>query len=168
MIIVKEIQDTHNTPGVIASDEYYTPLEFVKSLGEFDTDPCTPVGFRWRTANIMYNKEDDGLAQQWYGRVWLNPPYSSPLVTKFMKKMSEHRNGIALLLPKFGTKMFRDYVYPYADGIYVLAKRIKFFGQDYVQMKSPIASSILIAYGQENIDAILNSGLEGTMFYLKH
>ena len=165
---MKEIQTTHNTQGVIASDEYYTPLEFIQALGEFDTDPCVPVDMRWRTAKTMYNKNDDGLKQEWHGRVWLNPPYSKELITAFMRKMADHGNGIALILPKFGTKLFRECVYPKADGIFVLTKRIKFFDQNYVQQKSPIASSVLVAYGEENVQAILSSGIEGHMLYLKH
>lgn len=165
---MKEIQTTHNKEGVIASDEYYTPIEFVNALGNFDLDPCIPMDMRNRIATVMYNKEQDGLIQDWMGRVWLNPPYSAPLITQFMKKMAEHGNGIALILPKFGTKLFRDYVYPQAEGIYVLRHRIKFFNQDWVQQKSPIASSVLVAYGKDNVTAILNSGIEGTMLYLKH
>jgi hypothetical protein len=45
----------------------------------------------------MYNKNDDGLKQEWKGRVWLNPPYSRPLIECFVKRMAEHGNGIALL-----------------------------------------------------------------------
>ena len=164
---MKEIQTNHNKEGVLASDEYYTPIEFVKALGDFDLDPCVPINMKNKTASVMYNKEDDGLKQDWFGRVWLNPPYSAALIAPFMKKMAEHGNGIALILPKFGTKLFRDWVYPYADGIFVLRHRIKFFNEDWVQQKSPIASSILVAYGKDNIEAINNSGIEGVMLYLK-
>lgn len=164
---MKEIQTTHNTENV-ACDEYYTPIEFVNALGHFDTDPCVPLNMKNKTAYLMYNKNDDGLSKEWFGKVWLNPPYSAELIKSFMAKMALHGNGIALVLPKFGTRLFRESVYPYADGIYVLRHRIKFFNEDWVQQKSPIASSVLIAYGKENVDAILNSGIEGTMLYLKH
>lgn len=165
---MKELQTIHNKEGIVASDEYYTPIEFVNSLGDFDLDPCVPVNMKWKTAEISYNKNDDGLSKEWKGRVWLNPPYSKDLIESFMKKMSEHRNGIALVLPKFGTKLFREYVYPYADGIFILYKRIKFYDYNWIQQKSPIANSILIAYGEDNIQAILDSGLEGKMMYLNN
>ena len=61
------------------SDEWYTPREIIEALGEFDLDPCAPMHPLWPTAKIMYNKQDNGLVQNWKGRVWLNPPYSRPL-----------------------------------------------------------------------------------------
>lgn len=163
-----EIQSSHTVPGVISSDEYYTPKEFIDSLGVFDLDPCAPVGHRWRTAVTMFTSEDDGLSREWTGRVWLNPPYSRELFEAFMRKMSLHGNGIALVLPKFGTRVFRDYVFPYADGIFVLKDRIRFYDKDYIRQRKPIATSVLIAYGIENVMSILDSGLEGTMLLIKH
>jgi hypothetical protein len=164
---MKEIQTTHNIDGVIASDEWYTPIEFINALGHFDTDPASPLTPKWCTADVMYTKADDGLKQEWKGRVWLNPPYSAPLITGFVKKMAEHGDGIALLMPKFGSVMFREYVYPKCDGIYILKKRLKFYDMNWVQQKSPVSTSILVAYGEKNIEAILESGIEGNMLYTK-
>jgi ParB family chromosome partitioning protein len=33
---------------------------------------------------------DDGLAQEWNGNVWLNPPYAAELVSKFTAKLCQH------------------------------------------------------------------------------
>lgn len=63
-----------------STDEWYTPKEIIDALGEFDLDPCAPVSPLYKTASIMYNKNDDGLKQEWKGRVWLNPPYSRPVL----------------------------------------------------------------------------------------
>lgn len=89
-----------------STDEWYTPLEIIESLGSFDLDPCAPVQPLWQTAKVMYNKNDDGLKQPWNGRVWLNPPYSHPLIEKFVKRLAEHGNGIALLFNRCDSKMF--------------------------------------------------------------
>lgn len=78
-----------------STDEWYTPKEIIDALGEFDLDPCAPVAPFYKTASVMYNKNDDGLKQEWKGRVWLNPPYSRPLIECFVKRMAEH--GTALL-----------------------------------------------------------------------
>lgn len=164
---MKEIQTTHRT-DIVSSDEYYTPISLINSLGHFDTDPATPKNLPWSTADIMYTKEDDGLVQDWKGRVWLNPPYSAPLISQFMEKMAKHGNGIALVLPKFGTKMFRDWVYPYADGIFMMNERVKFYDINFNQQPHPICQNVLIAYGTANLDAISKSGISGTMLYLKH
>lgn len=50
-----------------ASDEWYTPKEIVDALGHFDLDPCEPMNPLWKLADKGYNKEQDGLAQNWGG-----------------------------------------------------------------------------------------------------
>lgn len=51
------------------TDEWYTPKEIIDSLGKFDLDPCALVCPLWNTAEVMYNKYDDGLSKEWKGRV---------------------------------------------------------------------------------------------------
>lgn len=43
-----------------STDEWCTPKEIIDALGEFDLDPCAPMRPLWRTARVMYNKEQDG------------------------------------------------------------------------------------------------------------
>lgn len=50
-----------------STDEWYTPKEIIDALGEFDLDPCAPMHPLWPTAKIMYNKQDNGLIQNWGG-----------------------------------------------------------------------------------------------------
>lgn len=71
------------------TDEWYTPIEIVNALGVFDLDPCAPVNPLWRTATQMYNKNDNGLLKDWKGRVWLNPPYSRPLIEQLAENNLE-------------------------------------------------------------------------------
>jgi hypothetical protein len=43
---------------------------------------------------LFYSKGDDGLNQPWYGRVWLNPPYSRTLIGLFVNKLiAEYEAG---------------------------------------------------------------------------
>ena len=162
---MKEIQTTHNRQKTVSSDEYYTPVEFIRCLGHFDLDPASSPNPRWRTADVMLTQDDDGLKHQWHGRVWLNPPYSAPLIGQFIERMAQHRNGLALVVPKFGSVMFRRWVFPYCDALYLLDRRIRFYNSEWVQMKDPVCQSLLIAYGQENVQAIRESGLQGTFLF---
>lgn len=128
-----------------STDEWYTPKEIIDALGEFDLDPCAPVAPLYKTASVMYNKNDDGLKQEWKGRVWLNPPYSRPLIECFVKRMAEHGNGIALLFNRCDSKMFQDVIFEKATAMKFLRNRIRFFRPDGTRGDSPGCGSILIA-----------------------
>jgi hypothetical protein len=84
-------QDTYT------SDDYYTPAWVFERMGiDFDLDVCSPPGgIPWIPAARFFTQEDDGLAQPWEGRVWMNPPFSlcAPWVDRFV----EHRDGVALV-----------------------------------------------------------------------
>lgn len=87
------LQDSGNT-------EHYTPPHIIeaarKAMGGIDLDPASCA-----TANAVvkarkfYTVADDGLAQPWNGRIWLNWPYSrkgNPAwVSKLMREYKEGR-----------------------------------------------------------------------------
>jgi hypothetical protein len=80
----------------LESDERYTPKWIFDGLGlTFDLDPAAPVGGGdCVPARHRYTSEDDGLAQEWFGLVWLNPPFS--LSTPWADRFRAHRNGVFL------------------------------------------------------------------------
>lgn len=99
-----------NEKSVSGTDVWLTPPAIIKALGEFDLDPCASLDRPWDTAKKHYTIEDNGLAQVWSGRVWCNPPYG-PGMAPFLKRMVEHKNGIALIFARTETKAFFDYVW---------------------------------------------------------
>ena len=125
------------------TDEWYTPKEIIDALGRFDLDPCAPVRPLWTTADVMYNRNDDGLTKEWFGRVWLNPPYSRPLIEKFIEKMAEHGNGIALLYNRCDSSMFQEVIFKKATAMKFLKHRIRFFRPDGRRGGIPVAEASL-------------------------
>lgn len=75
------------------SNEWYTPFKYVEAarhvLGEIDIDPasCEEANKIIKAKNY-YTAQDDGLQNDWSGRVWLNPPYGG-FTSKFVKKLNE-------------------------------------------------------------------------------
>lgn len=139
--------------------DWLTPPEIIQILGDFDLDPCTPAHMPWKTAKSRWTPADDGLRQPWLGRVWLNPPYG-PHTAAWMEKMCEHDNGIALIPARTETRMFYNFVWGHASGVCFIRGRLRFFHPDGRRAKQTInAPTALIAYGEDNLTALLRSGL---------
>lgn len=76
--------------------ERYTPALYIEKarqvLGTIDLDPAS-CEYAQRTvrAEHYFTIDDDGLARDWFGRVWLNPPYHRELAPKFIDKLLVER-----------------------------------------------------------------------------
>ncbi len=143
-------------------EEWLTPPDIIKALGAFDLDPCAPeADIRpWNTANIHYTKSMNGLIQPWAGRVWCNPPYGKETF-KWLDKLALHGNGIALIFARTETIGFHEQIWNKADGIFFFKGRLKFYHVTGRQGGTANAPSCLIAYGNNNIEALKNCNLKG-------
>jgi len=129
-----------------ATPEHYTPREIIDAtlacLEVIDLDPCSNSH---ETPNVPaerhYTQEDDGLAQNWYGAVYMNPPYGREISAWVEKLCAEHAAGntteaIALVPARTDTKwwqMLRDYPVCFVEG------RLK-FGQ--AEDSAPFPSAV--------------------------
>lgn len=143
------------------TDNWLTPPEIIKELGPFDLDPCTPPVMPWTTARIMLNKEHDGLKQDWIGRVWLNPPYGSES-EKWLHKLANHGDGIALIFARTETRSFFKEVWKRADAFLFIEGRLHFHDINGVRAKANAgAPTVLIAYGSYNATLLRNCDIKG-------
>lgn len=139
----------------LTSDDYYTPLAIFDALQlRFDLDVCAPPGgVPWVPADRFYSMADDGLSQPWSGRVWMNPPYSSP--GPWVARFIQHHHGIAYL--PFAKSAWFDRIWEAADA--VVAPGIhasKFVG-------GPIFMPVFAAaFGDECVEALSRLGIVRT------
>lgn len=99
------------------SCEWYTPpelLHLVYQVMSIDLDPCSP-DVPTVDASNFFTKKDDGLLHDWFGNVFLNPPYGRGIGRWIEKLVSEYQSGkvlnaIVLIPGRTDTKWFAELV----------------------------------------------------------
>lgn len=127
-------QEVHKTSE---EDEWLTPPEIVERvvavLGGVDLDPCSNTfGDPAVPAARHIVEAEDGLAEAWGGRVYMNPPYGDAIGAWVEKLRAEHADGnvtaaIALVPARTDTAWFaalRDCAMCFVRG------RLRFSGSD--------------------------------------
>jgi hypothetical protein len=159
------------------SDNWLTPPNAILDrLGGWQanqTDPCAAINQPWRTAQVQYTIDDDGLAQKWEpGDAYLNPPYSN--IGPWLVRLAQHGAGIALVFARTDTGAWFTSVWPHASGILFLRGRVAFYRPDGTlplrQDGRPIEArqaSALISYGETALDRLYDSGIPGQFLPLQ-
>lgn len=88
----------------MSTNEWYTPAKYIEAartvMGGIDLDPAScEIANKTVKAMTYYSKEQNGLMQPWYGRVWCNPPYGR---TKGNNAMSHQQ--------AFAEKLQREFI----------------------------------------------------------
>jgi len=83
---------TYQGRGVV---EWYTPIEWVDRardvMGRIDLDPASCAQANEVVqAKLFYTLDDDALAHDWQGNVFLNPPYAAGVIDQFVDKLIRH------------------------------------------------------------------------------
>lgn len=148
------------------SDQHFTPKKILdlvhQQFGMIDLDPCCEDSNNPNVvARDYYTHIEDGLKQEWYGKVFVNPPYSA---TKLWveKAIKEYQKGnaeeILMLLPaRVDTKwhyLLDNYLRVYIKG------RLKFIGNT----NSAPFPSMVVYLGEELDDFVDVWKNSGTIF----
>jgi hypothetical protein len=150
---------------------WLTPPHVIEALGgadSFDLDPCAFEGSPIRTARNTVALPDDGLAVEWFGRVWLNPPYSTGEIDTWLERIKRHGVGTSLIFARTETEAFHRFIWNGANALLFLAGRLHFHRPDGTRAAANAgAPSVLCAYGKDDADRLAASSLPGAFTPLR-
>lgn len=121
----------------ITGDDFYTNKAITQAvrsvLGEIDLDPAShPVANKEVRATTIFTSADSGLTRAWFGRVWLNPPFSQ--WSHWVRKLSEEwltgnvSEMCVLVATRTLTARYFSPVLSLCSAMCVLAGRFPFWG----------------------------------------
>jgi len=96
----RRLRTTREVFGSSRSDDWATPAALFAHLderfGPFDLDPCATA--ESAKCERYFTRSDDGLAQEWTGRVFMNPPYGPPIGAWVRKAWESAQNGCEVVV----------------------------------------------------------------------
>jgi hypothetical protein len=152
----------HEKPNEGATNVWLTPKYVTDLLGPFDLDPCAAPSPRpWSTAATHFEEfEVDGLQENWFGNVWLNPPYGDK-AEAWLHKLASHGGGIALIFARTETAWFQR-VMKYDWLMFFPQGRLSFYKPDGEKASGNAgAPSVFLAIGDECKKRLLSCGVPG-------
>lgn len=147
---------SHNFNGSV---QYFTPAQYINAarsvLGDIDLDPAScALANQTVMAKKFYSVDDDGLNQEWRGRIWLNPPFANGLIGKFVDKLiAEIDSGnvtsaIVLVDNATETQWFQKLA-AHSAGIVFTDHRINFLKEGKLEEGSPTRGQVFLYFGDD-------------------
>lgn len=162
-VIIEEAKA--NRPHVAnnsGENEWYTPEQYIESarrvMGNIDLDPASSEIANKRVgATTIFTKDDDGLSKDWFGNIWMNPPYAQPLISQFIEKLAVNRTfEQAIVLVNNATEtQWGQMLLQASDAVCFHQGRIRFIDSNGVQGQAPLQGQ-MICYLGENKKAFMN------------
>jgi len=133
------------------TDEWATPQAMFDELDKefgFTLDVCADT-WNYKVANY-FDKEADGLSQQWTGTCWMNPPYGREIKAWMAKAFQSAEAGatvVCLVPARTDTAWWHDYA---AKGeVRFIRGRLKFVNRQGKGDSAPFPSAVVIFKGSK-------------------
>lgn len=152
--VLRKIDEAKNPHVTYNStdDEWFTPSQYIEAarsvMGSIDLDPASN-DFANETvkAGTYYTEETDGLNQEWFGNIWLNPPYSTSSIQMFAEKLANSSFDQAVVLVNNATETgWFETLVKKASAIVFHKGRIRFIKTD-GEHGTPLQGQAFIYYG---------------------
>jgi len=139
-------------------DEWYTPPEIIeaarKTMGSIDLDPASSEeANKIVRADTYYTFKDNGLKKNWFENVWMNPPYSQPLIEQFSEKMVLHyscdevKQACVLVNNATETYWFQIML-QVCTAVCFPKNRVKFVDKNGIAMGAPLQGQAILYFGK--------------------
>lgn len=161
--IVQEVLKRPHVSFNSGNNEWYTPAEFIEAarqaMGSIDLDPASnDIANEIVKAETYYTVETNGLDKEWTGNVWMNPPYASDLIGKFVDKLIEQRENykqaIILVNNATETEWFNKLI-SISSAVCFPKSRVKFYMPD-GKTGAPLQGQAVLYVGK-NIEEFMNA-----------
>lgn len=139
------------------SDEWFTPPWLLAWLpDDMDLDPCwSPSSSVRLPTRFDIRAGQDGLALPWFGRVWVNPPYSNCkawVVYAFWQALQGKVRAVVLLIPaSVGDTFWHHHIWGKQSVVGILCGRVPFDTAAGPGKASGLGGSALVILGPERL-----------------
>lgn len=146
------------------TNEWYTPAQYIdaarQAMGGIDLDPAgNAMAQQIVGAASYFTKDDDGLRREWFGNVWLNPPYGKTgnrsnvdiWAEKLRREYQSGRvqQGILLCNTRHSELTGVQHLLAHRDALFCLTDhRIQFYDVDGNVQTSPPANNLFVYVGR--------------------
>lgn len=174
--VISDVQKRPHVAFNSGNNEWYTPIEYIeaarKAMGSIDIDPASSeIANKVVKAEMFYTAETNGLDKKWVGNIWMNPPYSSDLIGKFIDKLVEEKENynqaIVLVNNATETEWFNK-ITSIASAVCFPKSRVRFYMPD-GKTGAPLQGQAILYIGNNTksfMDAFAGFGWRAMLYEL--